>query len=178
MKYGGLTMRVLSRSGITLLCSFAALLTSGCVSSGTYQAKEQESLQLSRNLENSKNAQSELLDKNKKLLEENDALSLKLKNLNADFTGLKAENDKLKSENDKLVTAIKPENLLKALVDTFSNLQAENNKLKQALDAAEKASQKKETDPPVQLTPVIAKPGVISSGGGADKPKEPTVELK
>lgn len=164
-------MKVLSNSGITLLCSFAALLTSGCVSSGTYQAKEQQSLQLSRDLENSKNAQSELLDKNKKLLEENAALNLKLKNLNADFAGLKAE-------NDKLLTAVKPENLLKVLVDSFSSLQAENSKLKQALDVAEKASQKKETDPPVQLTPVITKPGVISSGEGADKPKEANVELK
>jgi hypothetical protein len=64
-------------------------LGNGCVSTGTYQAKEQESMQLSKSLDESKTALAEISDKNGKLTAENEVLSGKLKKLEGEFATLK-----------------------------------------------------------------------------------------
>lgn len=192
---GGI-MKFKAKLVVVAIFSAAALLTTGCVSSGTYQAKEQESLQLKKNLEETKSVYSELQDKSKKLAEDNDAMILKLKKLDADLVELKADNDRykleidklkaeidklklendtLKIDNEKLSTAVKPENLLKTFVELFATIQTENVKLKQALAAAEKAAQKKDAEPPIKLNPVVTKPTATIENSG-DKQKE-TVEL-
>jgi chromosome segregation ATPase len=141
----------------------AVSLTSlgGCVSSGTYQVKEQENQQLGRSLEETKSAYNELKEKYQakeqesqqlgkslevaksaatelqekctKLEESNNGQVEKLQKLSADFAALQLE-------NVKLVEATKPENLLKALAEVVTTLQqrvdmlqAENTKMKQEL---------------------------------------------
>lgn len=134
-------------------------LGSGCVSTGTYQAKEQESLQLSKSLEESKTVNSEIIDKNAKLTAETEALRDKLKKLDSEFAILKEESTRLKDENAKLVEAVKPENLLKALAGSLATLQNENSKLKLALENAEKMV--KSSPEPLKITPDIAKPAQV-----------------
>ncbi len=165
-------MKMRSKAHIAIIIGAVMLACGGCVSSGTYQAKEQESLQLKKNLEVTRGDYSELQEKSRKLSEDNDAMALKLKKLDADFAELKVENEKLKLENEKLVAALKPENLLKTLVDSFSALQIENAKLKQELASAEKTAQKKEPEPPVKLKPVIIKPSATIDDRLTETPKE------
>jgi len=147
------------KSAAVTICSLAALTLCGCVSSGTYQSKELESLELKKSLQTTKGDYSELLEKNKKLAAENDAMFLKLKKIDADIAEMKVDNEKLKLENEKLAAAVKPENLLKSLFASFNALQAENAKLKQAVTASDSAQQKK-AELPVKLSPVVVKPAV------------------
>jgi len=183
-------MKLTTRSALFAFFPVAALLTSGCVSSGTYKAKEQESIQLSRNLEETKGAYQELEEKNKKLTAEGEALNEKLKKLNteiADFKldieklkvdnakyklegeNYKLENENYKFENEKLSLAAKPENLLKTLADSIAALQAENAKLRQSLVLAEKVPVKKDPEPPVILNPVVTKPAAAVEENSAGK---------
>lgn len=134
-----------------VLVSMMAMLSGGCVSSGTYQAKEQESLLLKKTLDETTTGLSELQEKNRKLNAENDLVYKKLKKLESEMSDLKAE-------NEKLAESVKPENLLKTFLNSFNALQAENLKLKEALSAAEKVSQKQLAEPPVKPAPVITKP--------------------
>jgi len=183
-------MKLTTRSSLFAFFPVAALLTSGCVSSGTYKAKEQESIQLSRNLEETKGAYQELEEKNKKLTAEGEALNEKLKQLDteiADFKldieklkvdnakyklegeNYKLENENYRLENEKLSLAAKPENLLKTLADSIAALQAENAKLKQSLVLAEKVPVKKDPEPPVKLNPVVTKPAAAVEESSAGK---------
>lgn len=134
-----------------VLVSMAAMLSGGCVSSGTYQAKEQESLLLKKTLDETTTGLSELQEKNRQLNAENDLVYKKLKKLESEMSDLK-------TENEKLAEGVKPENLLKTFVNSFNALQAENLKLKDALSAAAKVSQKQLAEPPVKHVPVITKP--------------------
>jgi regulator of replication initiation timing len=165
-------MKMKSKALIFIMIGAVLLACGGCVSSGTYQAKEQKSLQLKKNLEVTKGDYSELQEKSKKLSEDNDAMALMLKKLDADFAELKVDNEKLKLENEKLVAALKPENLLKTLLESFSALQMENAKLKQELASSEKAVQKKEPEPPVKLKPVIIKPFETIDDRTTETPKK------
>ena len=133
-----------------VLVSMVAMLSGGCVSSGTYQAKEQESLLLKKTLDETTTGLSELQEKNRKLNAENDLVYKKLKKLEAEMSDLK-------TENEKLVESIKPENLLKTFVNSFNALQAENLKLKDTLSAAEKVS-KQLAEPSEKHLPAITKP--------------------
>lgn len=169
-------------------------LGSGCVSTGTYQAKEQESLQLSKSLDESKTALGEMSDRNSKLATETEALNGKLKKLDGEFailkeesarlkddnSKLKDETARLKEENAKLTEAAKPENLLKALADSLATLQNENSKLKLALEDAEKSVKK--SSEPLKITPDIAKPAPIegkkAEGQPAPGSKEETLKTE
>ena len=164
-------MRNSFKTSLIAISSLAAITVGGCVSSGTYQAKEQESLELKKSLLNTKGDYSELQEKNKKLAEDYETALTKLKKINADFAEIKAENEKLKLENEKLATAVKPENLLKSFTDAFTMLQAENAKLKQAFASAAGGAEKKEAELPVKLTPVVAKPAVSPEEGGSSQIK-------
>ncbi|NVO21725.1 MAG: hypothetical protein HXX13_18650 [Bacteroidetes bacterium] len=136
---------------LAVLFSLVALLSGGCVSSGTYQAKEQESLLLKKTLDEKITGLSELQDKNKKLNDENELIAKQFKKLESEMADLKAE-------NEKLAERVKPENLLKTLVNSFNALQAENLKLKEAISVTEKVSQKQLSEPSVKPVPVITKP--------------------
>lgn len=181
------------------ILSVVVLIVSGCVSSGTYKAKEQESIQLKQSLDSTKGDYSDLQEKSKKLAEDNeamvlklnklaedkDATMLKLKKLEADFSEVTAGNEKLKSdseqlkkENEKLITAAKPENLLKTLVESFSMLQAENVRLKQALVSAEKAAQKNGPESSLEHRSVVAKPVASVDEGTNDKLKSSSAQSK
>lgn len=157
-------------------------LGSGCVSTGTYQAKEQESMQLSKNLEESKATLSEVNDKNMKLTAETETLNGKLKKMDGELATLKEESARLKDdnsklrdetarlkeENAKLAEAVKPENLLKALANSLAELQGENSKLKLALEDAGKAAKK--SSEPLRITPEIAKPAPAEEKKSEEKP--------
>lgn len=132
-----------------IVVSLAAMLTAGCVSTGTYQAKEQETQLLKKSLEDTESGLSELKDRNKKLSNDYELALSKLK-------VIESEMSELRIENEKLTNAVKPENLLKTLVDSYNSVQAENLKLKQTLSAIEKST-KKEIEAPVKLDPITSK---------------------
>lgn len=169
------------KSAVLAVMAIVVALGSGCVSSGTYQAKEQESLQLSKSLEESKGTISEMTDKNAKLSTESEALAGKLKKLDGEFSALKEESGKLKDENSKLkdessklkeenarlAEAAKPENLLKSLADSLATLQNENSKLKLSLENVEKTVKK--NSEPLRITPEIAKPEIAQPAAVEDK---------
>jgi len=100
-----------------------ALILGGCVSSGTYQLKEQESRMLSKNLEESRSSYAELQNRFKQLQDEKAELESELKkqkanlgdsteknqklmdtngNLTADLADARSDNDKLKATNGEL----------------------------------------------------------------------------
>lgn len=157
-------------SGVLAVVATVLSLGSGCVSTGTYQAKEQESAQLSKNLEESKGIISEISEKNRKLLKESETLAASLKVLEEELTRLKEESVRLKDDNGKLIEesgrlreenaklseAAKPENLLKSLANSLATLLNENSRLKLALEDAEKSS--KMNSDPIKISPEIAKP--------------------
>jgi chromosome segregation ATPase len=158
------------------------MLGSGCVSTGTYQAKEQESLQLSKSLEESKATISEISDKNARLTTEAEALGGKVRKLDGEIATLKEETAKLKGENSKLkeessrlkeenaklAEAVKPDNLLKSLANSMAELQRENSKLKLSLEDAGKAA--KQSAEPLRIMPDIAKPAPVEEKKVEDKP--------
>lgn len=170
------------RYGLLAVMMSVVLTGSGCVSTGTYQAKELESLQLSKSLEESKSTISEINDKNAKLAAESEALSGKLKKLDVELIALKQEIDRLKNDNSKLkdessrlkdenlkmAEALKPENLLKALANSLAELQSENSKLKLALEDVEKSVKK--NSEPLRITPDIAKPAPVEEKKVDEKP--------
>lgn len=151
-------MKLTAKISRLIFISFGVMISSGCVSSETYRAKEHESLHLSRNLDETKSAKADLEEKNKKLSAETEALALQLKKLDAEIAGFRQENEQLKIENEKMSLALKPENILKTLVEAVASLQAENAKLKKEMAAAEKISNIKEPEPPVKLSPVLTRP--------------------
>jgi len=132
--------------GFALLAVTAAL-AGGCVSSGTYQAKEQETQQLSKNLDETRGSYSQLKDKYDKLEAVSNEQSEKLKKISAELAELKVE-------NAKLVDATQPESLLKTLAETFTVQQQKIRELK-----AENAKMKQELLAPQKLQPVAPPPG-------------------
>lgn len=172
------------RPGTLFILFTVVLLCGGCVSTGTYQAKELESQQLSKSLEESKNTITEINDKNAKLTAESETLGSKLMKLDGEIavlkeeTGrlkdenskLKDESSRLKEENIKLAEAVKPENLLKTLASTLAEIQNENSKLKLALEDAGKVA--KQNSEPLKIKPDIAKPAPVEEKKGEDKPAQ------
>lgn len=134
------------RYGTVLVAAVSVISLCGCVSSGTYQAKEQESQQLGRSLEETKNAYNELQEKCARLEASNSGQVEKLAKLSADFAALQ-------QENAKLAEAVKPENLLKSLAETVAALQQRVDVLK-----AENAKMKQELLVPQKLQPVESPP--------------------
>lgn len=159
---------------LALLVSMVAMLSGGCVSSGTYQAKERESMLLKKSLEETSAGMNELQEKNNKLKDENEKLKDENGSISLKLKKLESEMSVLKIENEKLTEDVKPENLLKTLVNSYNAVQAENLKLKQALSVAEKVSQKKAPEPPVKLDPIISMPVTRPDKGAVEEVKEPS----
>lgn len=164
------------------LLTAVVLLGSGCVSTGTYQAKEQESQQLTRNLEECKSSLSESSASCAKLAAEAETLHGRLKKLDADMAALQAESSRLqddylklkdesarlKEENARLAATVKPENLVKALANSLAELQNENSRLKLALENTGKAA--KTSPEPLRITPDIGKPVPAEEKKPGEKP--------
>ena len=164
-------MQLTSRHSIPVFISICVMILSGCVSSGTYRAKEDESIQLSRNLDEAQKANIDLMQKNRALADENEALARKLKDLDAGMAAFRQEQEALKLENERLKSAVKPENIIKTLIESIASLQAENAKLKQEIASAEKVSPVKAPVPPVKLSPVLTRP-IAAIDGSGKKPEE------
>jgi len=79
-----------------------ALILGGCVSSGTYQLKEQESRMLSKSLEESRSSYAELQNKFNQLQGEKTGLESELKKQKADLGDSAEKNQKLTDSNGKL----------------------------------------------------------------------------
>jgi DNA repair exonuclease SbcCD ATPase subunit len=162
-----------NRYGAFIVVSLAGALMGGCVSSGTYQAKEQETQLLNKNLEATKSAVGELQEKSKKQGEENETLKALNKKLESDIA-------ELKGLNEKLNAAAKPENLLKTLGESLAALQAENASLKQALAEGKKSAASKEALPAKTVSPEkLPEPGPVAdtkqekSPDGKNAPSSP-----
>jgi ferredoxin-NADP reductase len=152
-----------------MIATGMVVVLGGCVSSGTYQAKEQESHQLGRSLEEMKSAYTELQVKCGKFESANSEQGEQLKKVAAELAILK-------QENEKLAAAARPDNLLKALAETLATLQVKVDQLK-----AENAKLKQELLMPQQLQPVAppprkalpeitVAPGAPAGGVKADQP--------
>lgn len=124
-------------------CLGCTLILGGCVSSGTYQLKEQESRMLSKNLEESRSSYAELQSRFKQLQDEKAGLESELRKqkadlgdsteknqklidtngkLTADLADARGENDRLKSTNGEL------SDRLKKLAVDFVEIKAERDK--------------------------------------------------
>lgn len=135
-----------NRVSLFVVAAGAVMALGGCVSSGTYQAKEQESQQLGKSLEEVKASYAELQAKCGKFAAANSEQSEQLKKF---FTELAL----LKQENEKLAEAARPDNLLKSLAETLATLQQKVEQLK-----VENAKMKQELLVPQQLQPVALPP--------------------
>lgn len=123
-----------------IACS--ALFAGGCVSSGTYTTKEQEALQLSKDLQTTKGSYSELEDKYNKALSENSDLKKQITDMEEQGKKVVDELNALKVKHDKLVAENRPENLVKKIGERFTELQQAIDKLQ-----AENEALKKKIDP-------------------------------
>ncbi len=138
-------MNYISRSFRLIVVSmgFAAFL-GGCVSTGTYQQKEQESLMLNKSLDESRILYSNLQAKYKKLGEENTEQELELKKLKVELSEsiiknnglvevtkkLATDNNDLKVENEKLTTTNSSLSLkVKKLSTEFEDMKLAHEKL-------------------------------------------------
>ena len=95
------------RVSAVIVASVSGMLLGGCVTSGTYQAKEQERQQLSRNLEEIKTSYTELKEKYGKLDEASNELSAKLKRISAEAVEMKLENVKVAEVNNEQSVELK-----------------------------------------------------------------------
>lgn len=127
---------MVSRFAAFVLLAWGVLI-SGCVSSGTYQLKEQESLQLSRSLEESKAAYSALEKKLAGVEGEKGALESSLNKQKGELADFSAKGEKLaaelseaRGEVEKLTrqSAEQAEKLKKLAVE-FVELKGEKEKL-------------------------------------------------
>lgn len=135
-----------NRVSLLLVAAGTVMVLGGCVSSGTYQVKEQENQQLGKSLEEAKNSYNELKEKCGKVEATSSEQGEQLKKLTAELA-------LLKQENERLAEAARPDNLLKSLVDSFAALQQRVEQLK-----AENAKMKQELLVPQQLQPVAPPP--------------------
>lgn len=131
-----------NRVSLLVVAAGTVMALGGCVSSGTYQVKEQENQQLGKSLEEAKSSYNELKEKCGKVEAVRSEQDEQLKKLTAELA-------LLKQENERLVAASRPDNLLKSLADSFAALQQRVEQLK-----AENAKMKQELLVPQQLQPV------------------------
>lgn len=121
-----------------LLIGFS-LAMGGCVSMGRFEQKEQEALNLDKNL---KTLQQQYDD----LKKENDGLKARIEKLNSDVTGLAGEKEKLTADTqelDKVLKSSKSESLMKIseLRQRVADLEGENAKLKQDIANLQKTKE-------------------------------------
>ncbi len=96
-----------TRVSAVIVASVSCMFLGGCVTSGTYQAKEQERQQVSRNLQETKNSYTELKEKFGKLEEANNEQSAGLKKLSAEAVEMKMENAKFAEANNEQSARLK-----------------------------------------------------------------------
>lgn len=84
-----------------------ALFLSGCVSSGTYQLKEQESQLLSKNLEESRRQYGDLQKKYRQLEDENSDLTSSIRKQKGELAEAASRNEKLAATNAELTAQSK-----------------------------------------------------------------------
>ena len=89
------------------LLLFGSLVLSGCVSSGTYQLKEQESQRLGRNLEEARGQYAELQKKYGKLEDENADLAATIKKQKGELADAGEKNGKISEQNGELADKLK-----------------------------------------------------------------------
>lgn len=108
-----------------------ALAVGGCVSSGTYQLKEQEAAQLGSEL-------ADLKLKHAALGKENETLNTTIAQLKYDIAGIEKDREKLTADNKELETVLKAKSdtlsqNISELRQKISDLEAENGKLRQEI---------------------------------------------
>jgi chemotaxis protein MotB len=125
-----------------LLVACLAIALGGCVSSGKYEMKEMEAMQLGSEL-------ASLKQKYAALSTERDGLTAEVARLNGSVNGLSADRDKLSAENAALNETLrgKTDTLSKNITDLrqkISEMEADNNRLRMEIASLQKAKQEKE----------------------------------
>ena len=125
-----------------LLVACLAISLGGCVSSGKYEMKEMEAVQLGSEL-------AALKQKYAALSTERDGLTAEVSRLNGSVAGLSADRDKLSAENAALNETLrgKTDTLSKNISDLrqkIGEMEADNNRLRMEIASLQKAKQEKE----------------------------------
>lgn len=125
-----------------LVVACLACTLGGCVSSGKYEIKEKEAIQLGSDLDR-------LKQKYASLTEERDGLTAEIARLNGTVAGLNADKEKLAADNAALNETLrgKTDTLSKNISDLrqkIGEMEADNNRLRMEIASLQKAKQEKE----------------------------------